>query len=413
MANGAALRANRRSVHTKQPFTLCKGLGFQGSLSKITMNYNLLTRAAENRWLASIVACAAVLGGIRAGAEPSHRPAVSPTGPAQVRKLPHGAFVIEPVHNAAELSRHLDRHPQVAQRYARLTNMTPRMVKMAFSHLHVMRLASDTSLEIYYCHTNEAGDTIGFRRRRVPRGTTVFAFADGTPAIIQACGKPTRALESAGREIRVATADAAVKKVMTEAADSAPDSLPELSMGASEYFAFDDFQETPAPELYVPRQPELPAPKLSTYSADNLYEWARHKSRSRGASAVTISLAGAAGLGFALSGNSAGNLAQALITPVIDFARPTGADVALLDAAGLGSAGGSSGNGVAAGTPGSATFPGNPGSTGLNTPTGLGGTTGFKNVVPEPAAAATALACALSYVGLYLNRRVRCRPEAC
>lgn len=236
---------------------------------------------------------------VRCLADVNSRRTARPLVHAAPGRLPHGSFVIKPIHGVAELNRHLDANSAVAQRYARLTNMTPRMVHLALSRLHEKRLDVVTNLEVYYCHITPRGEVIGFRRRRIPCGTIVFAFADGTPAILQACGNPTRALALVKPEppLEPAVAPAIYTSIVSPHSDPIPD--PESSAPGS---TVDDFEEVPAAELYVPKAPALPAARLATYSADNLYEWVRHSPHGSNRSATGLALAGLSGLGAMLTG---------------------------------------------------------------------------------------------------------------
>src|SRR5205085_10028047 len=54
-------------------------------------------------------------------------------------------------------------------------------------------LPHDTVCRIYYVHR---GERLGYKLRRVPRGTRVFALRDGTPVLIQICGNPVMVTRS-------------------------------------------------------------------------------------------------------------------------------------------------------------------------------------------------------------------------
>lgn len=103
--------------------------------------------------------------------------------------VPPGAYLRRPADTKAALLRQLERDPKVSERYARTFRMSPKMVRLLFQQLHLTHLKEDRILQIHYVR---AGEQLGYRRRRVRRGTPVFALPDGRPALIQVCGNPAR-----------------------------------------------------------------------------------------------------------------------------------------------------------------------------------------------------------------------------
>src|SRR5262249_42643760 len=56
--------------------------------------------------------------------------------------------------------------------------------------MHLMRLPQDRVLQVYFVRP---GERIGYRLRRVRRGTLIYVLTDNTPALAQVCGNPLRA----------------------------------------------------------------------------------------------------------------------------------------------------------------------------------------------------------------------------
>src|SRR5579871_3125048 len=104
-------------------------------------------------------------------------------------RMPPGAFLRQPAESVQALNRQLASDPLVCQRYARLYNMPVRDVREAFTHLKLTRLPQDQIFQIHYVHT---GERIGYKVRRVRKGTPVYTLDDGTPALVQVCGNPVR-----------------------------------------------------------------------------------------------------------------------------------------------------------------------------------------------------------------------------
>ena len=104
--------------------------------------------------------------------------------------MPPGAFLRHPASNPSALSREVAADAGVAARYSRLFHLSPSMVLRAFDNLRLAPLKHDEIFEVHYVHT---GEVIGFKLRRVRKGTLVYAFPDGRPALVQVCGNPLRA----------------------------------------------------------------------------------------------------------------------------------------------------------------------------------------------------------------------------
>ncbi|HLK55902.1 MAG TPA: hypothetical protein VKU00_05045 [Chthonomonadaceae bacterium] len=103
--------------------------------------------------------------------------------------LPPGAFLRQPAQSVQALNHQLVTDPLVCQRYARLYNMPVEEVREAFAHLKLTRLTLDQTFQVHYVHT---GERIGYKVRRVRKGTPIYSFADGTPILVQVCGNPVR-----------------------------------------------------------------------------------------------------------------------------------------------------------------------------------------------------------------------------
>jgi hypothetical protein len=103
--------------------------------------------------------------------------------------MPPGAFLRSPASTAEALRKEIASDPAVVTRYARLFHLSPSMVKRAFAGLHLMSLPKDEVFAVHYVHT---GEVIGYKLRRVRRGTPVYALPDGTPVLVRVCGNPLR-----------------------------------------------------------------------------------------------------------------------------------------------------------------------------------------------------------------------------
>jgi hypothetical protein len=104
-------------------------------------------------------------------------------------QMPSGSFLRQPAPDTVALNRALHTEPLVATRYARVFRQSPQALRKAFAQMVLTRLSQDRVLRVYYVH---AGETIGYRVRRVRRGTPVYALRDGTPVLAQVCGNPLR-----------------------------------------------------------------------------------------------------------------------------------------------------------------------------------------------------------------------------
>jgi hypothetical protein len=103
-------------------------------------------------------------------------------------RMPAGAFLLTPVHSAAELSRALQR-PEVIRRYARAFDAPPATVRQRLSVLRVKRLAASHVLRVYYYRSDRRW---GYRLRRVGKGTAVFVSREGEPRLVRVCGNLLR-----------------------------------------------------------------------------------------------------------------------------------------------------------------------------------------------------------------------------
>src|SRR5579871_6525367 len=113
-------------------------------------------------------------------------------------RIPLGAFLRAPAPTVEALNRQIRNDPLVCTRYARLFKMSPAMIRAAFAHMRLSRLPEDRILQVHYVHP---GERISARLRRVRKGTRVYLLADGTPALVQVCGNPVRAVLPSTRSV--------------------------------------------------------------------------------------------------------------------------------------------------------------------------------------------------------------------
>ena len=104
--------------------------------------------------------------------------------------MPRGAYLRKSAPTAAALCLQVKNDPLVMERYSRLFHMAPPLVRGGFAQLRLSRMKKDQISRVYYVHPNEK---LGYRLRRVKKGTLVFVLPDGSPALIQVCGNPMRA----------------------------------------------------------------------------------------------------------------------------------------------------------------------------------------------------------------------------
>ncbi len=109
------------------------------------------------------------------------------TDHAGASSMPPGAFLKQPAPSVAALVNQLRRDPATCIRYSRLYNMSPEMVRTAFAAMRLERLPQDRIFKVHYIHP---GERIGYKLRRLKRGTEVYAMADGTPILARVCGNP-------------------------------------------------------------------------------------------------------------------------------------------------------------------------------------------------------------------------------
>ena len=134
----------------------------------------------------SLLVCLLCLGGTASAEKP----------PPHRRRMPTGAFLRRPAATTQALDHQLAADSVVRLRYARLFQMPPQMVQTAMRQMRLSRLRQDRILEVFYVHP---GEHIGYRLRRVRKGTWVYALPDGTPLLAWVCGNPLRKVLSARR----------------------------------------------------------------------------------------------------------------------------------------------------------------------------------------------------------------------
>lgn len=105
--------------------------------------------------------------------------------------MPRGSFLTVPAKTVKSLNKELD-DPVVLQRYTKLFNMPPALVRLALADLKLQPLKEDRNMEVWYVKATPKGEVSGYRLRKVKKGTLVYAMEDGTPALIQVCGNPVR-----------------------------------------------------------------------------------------------------------------------------------------------------------------------------------------------------------------------------
>ena len=108
---------------------------------------------------------------------------------SQSNKMPHGSFLKRPANSLKVMLHQVRTEPTVMDRYSRLFDMSPQMVRQAFGNFHLERTKTDSVRKLYYVHT---GELIGYRVRRIKKGTLVYAYPDGTPVLMKVCGNPLR-----------------------------------------------------------------------------------------------------------------------------------------------------------------------------------------------------------------------------
>lgn len=104
--------------------------------------------------------------------------------------MPPGSFLRKPVTRTEELLRQFECDALVRERYVRLYARPPSHIHRAFVRMKLTSLSRDRILRVFYVHP---GEIIGYKLRRVRRGTKIFTQSNGQPALIAACGNPVRA----------------------------------------------------------------------------------------------------------------------------------------------------------------------------------------------------------------------------
>jgi len=89
----------------------------------------------------------------------------------------------------AGLISQIDNDPTILSRYVHAFNLTPDTIERSFGELKLVRLSADRICEVHYVHP---GEHVGYRIRRVRKGTAVWEAKDGTPVLAWVCGNPLR-----------------------------------------------------------------------------------------------------------------------------------------------------------------------------------------------------------------------------
>ena len=231
-------------------------------------------------------------------------------GLAAAARMPQGAYLINPVTNVQSLTKQFDKNKMVRYRYARTFNMSIASVRAAFAQLKLHRLTED---HIYEVHFVRPGETVGYKLRRVRKGTWIYMMPDGTPALAQVCGNPLRK-------------SALLGTVVSRARSVAPSTIPEFTPTENLMPAVTPFPpplrniavakppvDTPAtgiappslgfiespdivPVENVPPAPQLPRPLLYRSANTQLAQWLGHGSSFPfGFAAAALPLLGFAG----------------------------------------------------------------------------------------------------------------------
>ena len=139
-------------------------------------------------------ACLSLGFGLLIGA--AHAQSGAPTSFGQKgAPMPCGSFLTTPAKTVKSLNKELD-DPVVLERYSKLFNMPPALVRLALADLKLQPLTEDRSMEVWYVKATPNGEVSGYRLRKVKKGTLVYAMQDGTPALIQVCGNPVRMIKA-------------------------------------------------------------------------------------------------------------------------------------------------------------------------------------------------------------------------
>ncbi len=218
--------------------------------------------------------------------------------------MPPGAFLHQPAPNVTALNRQVQTDRLVAERYARLYGMSPDMVRSAFSKMRLSTLSEDHIYEVHYVHT---GEKIGYKVRRLRKGTAVYRLPDGTPALVRVCGNPIKAtgptaVRGAFRRSPEAgqpetALDFQPDEPMGASVTPSPVPSPELRVGEP-YTGFVPLTELPGP-TEIPIAPDVLSPATAAASAV-------HAVSSFANAAPILGALGALGGIAALSGGSGG-----------------------------------------------------------------------------------------------------------
>src|SRR5689334_22712177 len=109
-------------------------------------------------------------------------PFITPRLSAETHGMPPGAYLRTAAPTVTSLVRQVCSDKLVSKRYARLFGMRQDTISKVWSETHLERLKHEQICRVYYVHQNER---LGYKIRRVRRGTIVFALSDGTPVLIQ------------------------------------------------------------------------------------------------------------------------------------------------------------------------------------------------------------------------------------
>ncbi len=203
--------------------------------------------------------------------------------------MPQGAFLLQPVTTVQSLTKQLDHNRTVRYRYARTFNMSPTSVRAAFAQLKPHRLTEDHIYEVHYVHP---GEKVGYKLRRVRKGTWIFMMPDGTPALARVCGNPLRKSALLGTvmnrprfgqpSVPVFTPTEHLLPAVTPAAPtlSAVQIVAPPSGGLAPLLAPPNLGFIESPDIVavenLPPAPHLPQPLLYREANTQLAQWLHH-----------------------------------------------------------------------------------------------------------------------------------------
>jgi hypothetical protein len=208
---------------------------------------------------------------------------------AQSPHMPLGSFLRKPAATPAELAEQTANDPIVLGRYVQAFHIAPQELIRAFANLRGGYMPDDKVYEVHYVHP---GEEVGYRLRRVRRGTPIWVSPDGMPVLVRVCGNPLRS----GPNDALANAGAQVGRLNT-VPDFEPDE-PLDSLVSNNNFSLNDLHTSlpgtdlpsvavtvPTPETLV--EPSLVTPNVPSIVAHGLPSWVRSALAAGGVGSLT------------------------------------------------------------------------------------------------------------------------------